>query len=170
MSLQTVAEHGATLTGRIVGVNGQTLTFDDSVAANVAYGDRAAETFRDMIDDHIRSQGLDAPDPEPDEAYRPLRLNAPGELSLQDSGIRSVVWCTGLTGDFRWLGEELLDPTGAPRRKGPVSPAPGLWFLGLRWLIRRTSGNFWGFPQDAAVVADMVRNSLADGTRRARPS
>jgi putative flavoprotein involved in K+ transport len=46
-------------------------------------------------------------------------------------------------------------------RQGAASPAPGVWFIGLRWLIRRTSGNFIGFPRDAEVIANCVRSFLA---------
>ncbi|HEY4727487.1 MAG TPA: hypothetical protein VIJ32_04695 [Actinomycetes bacterium] len=33
---------------------------------------------------------------------------------------------------------------------------PGLWYPGLRWLRRRSSGLLLGFPGDAAVVAGAV--------------
>jgi putative flavoprotein involved in K+ transport len=38
---------------------------------------------------------------------------------------------------------------------------PGLWYLGLRWLRRRSSGILFGFPGDAAVVAEAVGARLA---------
>ena len=49
---------------------------------------------------------------------------------------------------------------------------PGLWYLGLRWLRRRSSGLLPGFPGDAAVVADAVGAHLAAEAYRkaARPS
>jgi putative flavoprotein involved in K+ transport len=37
---------------------------------------------------------------------------------------------------------------------------PGLWYLGLKWLRRRASGILYGFPGDAAVVADAVAAHL----------
>lgn len=161
ISLQLLAKAGATLTGRLVAVQGETLAFDDSTAANIAYGDRSAANIRSMIDAHIQAHGLDAPAAEPDPAEPLIEIEPPGQLRLRSAGISSVIWCTGYTGAFQWLGEGLTDAAGAPLRQGPASPAPGIWFIGLRWLIRRTSGNFIGFPRDAEVIANYVRSFLA---------
>jgi putative flavoprotein involved in K+ transport len=161
ISLQLLAKAGATLTGRLVAVQGETLAFDDSTAANIAYGDRAAANIRSMIDAHIQAHGLDAPAAEPDPAEPPIEIEPPRQLHLRSAGIGSVIWCTGYTGAFQWLGEGFTDAAGAPLRQGPASPAPGIWFIGLRWLIRRTSGNFIGFPRDAEVIANCIRSFLA---------
>lgn len=161
MSLQLLSKAGATLTGRLVAVQGETLTFDDSTAANIAYGDRSAANIRSMIDAHIQAHGLDAPAPGPDPAEPPIEIDPPRQLHLRTAGIGSVIWCSGYSGAFHWLGEDLTDSAGAPLRQGAASPAPGIWFIGLRWLIRRTSGNFIGFPRDAEVIADGIRSFLA---------
>lgn len=161
ISLQLLSKAGAKLTGRLVSADTEMLTFDDSTAANVAYGDRSAANIRGVIDAHIQIQGIHAPAAGPDEAEVPIELDPPRQLCLRSAGITSVVWCTGYTGDFRWLGEDLTDSDGVPMRRGPASTAPGIWFIGLRWLIRRTSGNFMGFPKDAEVIANFVRTYLA---------
>jgi putative flavoprotein involved in K+ transport len=161
MSLQLLSKAGATLTGRLVAGQGETLVFDDSTAANIAYGDSAAANFRGAIDAHIQAHGVDAPAAEPDPAEPPIEIDPPRQLHLRSAGIGSVIWCTGYRGEFHWLGEDLTDAAGAPLRQGAASPAPGIWFIGLRWLIRRTSGNFIGFPRDAEVIANCVRSFLA---------
>jgi putative flavoprotein involved in K+ transport len=78
-----------------------------------------------------------------------------------------VLWCTGYRGDFSWLNPALTDHDGRPRRHGAAALAPGLWYMGLRWLTRRSSGNFLGFPADAAIVADAVTAALQNGRRPA---
>jgi putative flavoprotein involved in K+ transport len=160
ISLQLLAKAGATLTGSLVAVEGDTLTFDDRAPANVAFGDRSFANIRALIDAHIRDQDIPAPDPDPDEAKQPVDIDPPRRLGLKRAGIHSVIWCTGYTGDFQWLGESLIDSRGRPQRNGPASPAPGLWFIGLRWLIRRSSGNFLGFPKDAEIIASSIRSYL----------
>jgi putative flavoprotein involved in K+ transport len=160
ISLQLLATAGATLTGRLVAVQGETLAFDDSTAANIAFGDRSAANIRSMIDAHIQAHGLDAPAAESDPGEPPIEIDPPRQLCLRSAGIGSVIWCTGYSGAFHWLGEDLRDSAGAPLRQGAASPAPGIWFIGLRWLIRRTSGNFIGFPRDAEVIANCVRSFL----------
>ena len=140
------------------------MAFDDSLAANVAAGDAFAARARAMVDEIIRRRGLDAPaaEPaaEPDEHDIPVRLDPPAALDLRAEEIASVVWCTGFTGDFSWLDPALVDAGGRPRRTDAAAPAPGLWYLGLRWLRRRCSGILLGFPGDAALVAGAVRAHL----------
>jgi hypothetical protein len=59
---------------------------------------------------------------------------------------------------------------GRPVRRGAAGALPGIWYLGLRWLLRRCSGNFFGFPGDAATVADEVARTLhGNGTGPLRP-
>ena len=87
-----------------------------------------------------------------------FRLNTPG--CAED--INSVVWCTGFTGDFSWLSPELVGAGVQPRRDGVSGPIPGLWYGGFRWLTRRRSAVFFGFPDDAATIADAV-NAHLDG-------
>jgi putative flavoprotein involved in K+ transport len=161
ISLQALARAGVTLVGRPIAVNGDRVAFDDSVAANVATGDAFAARARTMIDDIIRRHGLHAPPAEPDDAAGPVDMDPPMAIDLRAREIGSVVWCTGFTGNFSWLHSELLDAGGRPRHAAAAGPAPGIWYVGLRWLIRRGSGILFGLPGDAATVADAVRAHLA---------
>jgi putative flavoprotein involved in K+ transport len=157
LSLRSLARAGVMLTGRPLAVAGERVTFDASVPGNVATGDAFARRVRTMVDELISRSGLDAKRADPDEDG-PVAA-APSELDLRDVG--AVVWCTGFTGDFSWLGSELLDDGGLPRRDGAAAAAPGVWFVGLKWLTRRRSGILHGFPTDAASVADAVHGLVA---------
>ena len=160
LSLQALARAGATLAGRPVAVAGERVTFDDSVAANVAAGDTFAARVRALVDEVIGRRGVDAPPAEPDHTDEPVDLRPPVALDLQADEVASVVWCTGFTGDFAWLDPALAGADGLPRRQEATAPAPGLWYLGLRWLTRRKSSILFGFRDDAATVADAVRAHL----------
>jgi putative flavoprotein involved in K+ transport len=162
-SLQTLARSGAVLVGRLLAVDGRRLHFDDSVAANIAAADAFTARIRAFLDESAPPD-RDLPPVEADPADAPVTFDPPTTLDLRAAGIGSVVWCTGYTGDFSWLDPVLLDGDGRPRRDGAASVVPGVWYLGLRWLTRRCSGNFLGFPTDAATVADAVNAAL-----RARP-
>jgi putative flavoprotein involved in K+ transport len=156
LSLPALARAGATLTGRPVAVEGERVAFDDSVAANVAAGDAFAARARAMVDEIIRRRGLDAPPAEPDEHDAGVDLDPPTVLDLRAEEVGGVIWCTGFSGDFSWLDPALVGADGQPRHDDGAAPAPGLWYLGLRWLRRRCSGILHGFPGDAAWVAGEV--------------
>jgi putative flavoprotein involved in K+ transport len=160
LSLQALARAGATLVGRPVAVDGERVAFDDSVMANVAAGDAFAARARGMIDELIARRGLDAPPYEPDDTEGPVDLDPPQELDLRDHGIAGVVWCTGFIGDFSYMDRGLVGADGQPRHEDAAAAAPGLWYAGLKWLVRRSSGILHGFPRDAAEVAAAVRAHL----------
>jgi putative flavoprotein involved in K+ transport len=160
LSLPALARAGATLAGRPVAVDGERVALDDSVAANVAAGDAFATRARSMVDEIIRRRGLDAPPAEPDEHDAHVELDPPAALDLRAEEVGAVVWCTGFGGDFSWLDPALVGADGRPRHADSAAPAPGLWYLGLRWLRRRCSGILLGFPGDAAQVAGAVHAHL----------
>jgi len=162
-SLQTLARAGATLVGHLVAVDGRKLRFDDSAAANIAAADAFAARIRALLDGPAPA-GRPTSAVEPDPADLPVAVDPPAALDV--GGIDSVIWCTGYSGDFSWLDSALRDDGGRPRRRGAAAPLPGVWYVGLRWLTRRRSGNFFGFPVDAATVADGVVADLGSADWR----
>jgi putative flavoprotein involved in K+ transport len=161
LGLPALARAGATLAGRPVAVDGERVSFDSSAPANVAAGEAFAARAQATIDEIIRRRGLDAGPAEPaGDDGEPLDLDPPAELDLRAEQIGSVVWCTGFSGDFSWLDPGMVDADGRPRREGAAAVAPGVWYVGLRWLTRRCSNILYGFPKDAATVADAVRTRL----------
>lgn len=160
LSLPSLARSGATLLGRPLTMIGESLLFDDNVKNNIAAGDAFAARVRTMIDELIRQRKSDPPPSDPDGTDLPVDLTPPTALNLRDEDINSVVWCTGFTGDFSWLTPELVGAGGQPRRDGVSGPIPGLWFVGLRWLTHRRSAILFGFPDDAATIADAVKAHL----------
>ena len=165
-SLQTLAQSGATLLGRLVDVEGDRMTFASDLARTVAAADAYAARIRAVLDEAIARTGRSAPPMEPDEADAQVHLDPPTQLQLREYDITSVLWCTGYTGAFSWLDATLTDHAGRPRHHGTTAPVPGLWYVGSRWLTRRSSGNFIGFPADAASVADAVAATLRSSRRR----
>jgi hypothetical protein len=72
LSLQLLGRSGVTLLGRMVSVDHRTMTFDDSAITNVRFGNQFASRVCTMIDTLIERTGVDAPEPEPDDAGGPV--------------------------------------------------------------------------------------------------
>src|SRR5699024_7561613 len=111
-------------------------------------------------DEYIERHGLDLPEeseakiigPDPESLKNPIL-----ELNLRDAGITSIVWATGFTQDYSWLDvDNALDAHDRPVHQRGVSPASGIYYLGLPWLSRRGSSFIWGVWHDAKYVADQI--------------
>jgi putative flavoprotein involved in K+ transport len=71
--------------------------------------------------------------------------------------VANVVWCTGFWEDFSWVDLPVFDDQGRPRQyRGVVESAPGLYFLGLEFLFRATSGTLPGVGRDAEYLAQHI--------------
>jgi putative flavoprotein involved in K+ transport len=165
LSLGRLAVAGVALRGRLVGVTGETVHFDGSLPANVAAGEALADQLYAIVDEWLARKGPLPPVPAEE---REPSVTGPGDgsLDLSSSGIGTVLWCTGYGGDFSWMDPGLLDEQRGPRRQGfRAVGAAGLYYIGLRWLTMRGSGNFLGFPTDAAAIADAVVTDLANQSR-----
>jgi putative flavoprotein involved in K+ transport len=86
----------------------------------------------------------------------------PARLDLRAEGIRSIVWATGYRRNNAWLRlPGLLDAAGEIRHRGGITPASGLYVLGLRFLRRRSSNFLGGVGADATALAAEVAGHLA---------
>ena len=147
------------LLGRLRGLEDGTLGFAADVRETLAAWDQSLKGFKARVDDHIRQAGLDAP---PDDAAGDPLLSACDtmdpvtELDPVAAGITAIIWATGFRYDYDWIKLPVLDATGAPVHERGVTAAAGLYFLGLRWLHRRSSAFIGGVGQDAAYLAEHI--------------
>jgi putative flavoprotein involved in K+ transport len=75
----------------------------------------------------------------------------------------AVVWATGFTTDHSWIDVPgVRDERGRIRHQRGVTPAPGLYVLGLTWQHTRTSALLGWVRNDAAFLAGQI-TSRADG-------
>lgn len=73
-----------------------------------------------------------------------------------DAGFRTVIWATGYRPDLDWVRIPVLDASGYPLHRRGVTAEPGLYFLGLDWLFKRSSGLFGGMSDDAVYLASVL--------------
>ena len=148
-------------------VDGDRVAFDDSVGANIAFGDRISGEIRALVDRYIDGAGLEAEGPGDDPADvahpDPASVHSPAALDLEKEGIGCVVWATGFGGDFGYLPSGALDGQGVPVHDRGIGTVAGLFAIGFPWLSKRKSGIIPGVDEDAERIADAVaRRETAD--------
>ena len=78
-----------------------------------------------------------------------------------------LIWATGHRRDYGWLQVPVLDAAGEIIHQGGVTPSPGLFAIGLRFLRRRRSNFIDGVGQDAQELTEAVLDHLARPCRTA---
>ena len=157
ISLQSLSALGVVLVGRVRDVSASgTLLFEDSLAESVAYADETSERLKSKIDEYIARAGIDAPDaqPDPDETAAHEFPDPPIlELGLIENGIGSVIWATGVTGDFSWLKVPgTTNANGDPVQDKSVS-VPGVFFAGLDSKESQRAGTVLNAALEAERIA-----------------
>lgn len=164
IDLRVLMAEGIRLVGSTAGAEGTAATFADDLIETTVAADVKLARMLIRIDRFIASSGLEA-EVEAAEPFIPIRAqDAPTSLDLEAEGIRTVLWATGFKREYPWLHIPVLDARGEIRHRGGVTPEPGLYVMGLRFLRRRNSSFIDGQAKDAVELADHI---LA---RRGQPS
>jgi putative flavoprotein involved in K+ transport len=167
LDLPRLERRGVRLVGRAIGASGATVAFADDLVAHTAAADVKLAQLLRRIDAFAAGAGLEA-QVGPAEPFQPFvwPKPAPAAIDLRAEGIRTVVWATGFRRHYPWLKVPVLDARGELRHRGGVTPAPGLYALGLSFLRRRKSTFIDGVGDDARELADHIA-ARGDGVRRA---
>ena len=85
--------------------------------------------------------------------------------------VGAVIWATGYTSDYSWIGPEVVDEHGRAMHRRGVTESPGLYFLGLTWQHTRGSALLGWVKDDAAYVAEEIERFRATSraTDQAKP-
>jgi putative flavoprotein involved in K+ transport len=161
--LRRYAAGGMTLAGRLVGADGERITFAGDLEQSLERADSFFdERFRRIIDTYIERAGIEAP-PADDLAvtFQPAGLT---ELNLSKAGVSTVIWATGYDLDYGWIDAPLLDELGYPRNVRGVAAEPGLYFLGLLWQHSQASASLVGPELDGPHLVETMGSAL-DGPR-----
>ncbi|GAA1887902.1 NAD(P)/FAD-dependent oxidoreductase [Paeniglutamicibacter psychrophenolicus] len=155
-SPRRLAERGAVLHGKVLGVEGSTVGFGDDVARKVAFAETDFDVrFRPMFDAYAAATGLELPQDPPATGLGPVPEGGI-DLDMDAEGIAAVVWATGYRLDFSWLGLPILDEWGYPLHRRGVTVQPGLYAIGLPWLHTEPSAVIPGVGADAAHLVERM--------------
>jgi putative flavoprotein involved in K+ transport len=150
-----LARRGAELVGRLVGFEGGRARLAPGLEETLAWGDEFAAAFKRRVDEHVLATGIDVEEPQPEPEEAPVVGR--DELDLRAEGIGTILWANGYRPDLSWIGLPLADESGWPLQRRGATAFPGLWFVGVHWLHRRSSALFLGVGADAEhVVTQLV--------------
>lgn len=78
----------------------------------------------------------------------------------------AVIWATGFARDHSFVDAPVLDAAGNLVHTRGVTPAPGLFFLGLPWMHTRGSALLGWVKDDAEFIAHQIAATRTQGLRR----
>ncbi len=165
VDVREMAAAGVRVVGRILGARDDRVvvaqdaneTLDQADATFAAFVARAREWAAAHPDHELSGDEPASPRPTPGLV---AEVDA---LDLHAENISAIVWATGYAFDYDWIPASVLDGGGRPLQRRGVSPVPGLYFLGLRWMHTAKSSLLSGVGADADYLA-----SYMDMTDRAR--
>jgi putative flavoprotein involved in K+ transport len=160
LDLGTLLRAGVRLCGRALHASGTRVAFEDDLACTVTASDAKLQRLLRRMDDYARRLP-DAPDAIDPPAPIDLRAaRACASIDLADERIASVVWATGFARDYHFLKLPVLDARGEIVHARGVTPAAGLYVIGLRLLHTRKSNFIDGVGSDAEYIARHIAARL----------
>ncbi len=154
LHLRRLLDLGVVVTGRLAGMDGQRAWFHDDLPSTTSAAEaRLRRTLR-RIDKYVVTAGLEsevlpAADPVP-----VVLSGAMDSLDLRAAGISNVVWATGFRHAYPWLRVPGAVSGGEPTQYRGITPARGLYVIGLRFLHRRNSQFIDGSRHDARTIVE----------------
>jgi len=161
LDLSVLHQRGVRLVGRIRDIEGHHVALADDLSATTAAADIKLADILTRIDRFIATTGIAAGSREPFTPTWPLAAGAPDDLDLEREGIKTVIWATGYRRAYPWLHVPVLDARGEITHTGGITPASGLYVLGLNFQRRRNSSFIDGVGHDACVIAHEIARTTA---------
>jgi putative flavoprotein involved in K+ transport len=153
VDLATLQRAGVVLAGRLTGLDGTWARFAGDLHRHTGDADRRLVRLLGRIDGHLATTDRAVPaDPVRPVAPRP----AIRELDLAAAGIGTVLWATGYWRRYPWLHVPVLRPDGELIHHHGVTPAPGLYAIGLPLQSRRNSTFIDGVRHDALSITRQI--------------
>jgi putative flavoprotein involved in K+ transport len=164
IDLGVLQKEGVRLAGRLESADGGRIRFCDDLGRNMDAAEHKLDRLLERIDAFIEETLMAAGAPD----HRPQIVadEGPTELSLRDAGISTVLWATGYRRRYPWLHVPVLNIRGEIIHDAGVTPAAGIYALGLNFQRTRKSSFIDGVGNDARVVAEHIaqrfhRSSIA---------
>lgn len=159
LNLHQFARDGVVLLGSLRGLDGGALALADDLHANLRHADQVEAELVRKIDRHLFWSFKRAPKERLPQLRDGFGVPQRDRLDLAQAGVRSVIWATGYSFDYRMVKLPVLDQDGFPIQERGATRFPGLYFLGMPWLSCYKSGLLYGVGADAEAVAAHIQSS-----------
>jgi len=167
VDLRRFAAGGGILLGHLLDVVDGTLNFARDVEQSLRAGDRAFAEFVAAVDAWIDKSGMDAQLPAADVRPADVRqVDSVDRLDVAAAGIATVIWATGYELDFGWVDLPVFDAGGVPVQYRGATAAPGVYFLGLKWMHKLKSSFLCSVGEDAGHIAARIAAEHLQGAAR----
>ncbi len=160
LDLSILEKEGVRILGRLSGIDGSKVYCEGDLEQTTTRSQTRLIRTLQRIDCHIEDHAVPAPASEIDRIEPIIMRNDPTVVDLRQDGIKSVVWATGYRRRYGWLNVAVVGSDGEIVQRGGVTPAPGLYVLGLQYLRRRRSHFINGCARDAEEIAQLVAEHL----------
>jgi putative flavoprotein involved in K+ transport len=157
LDLRVLRDMGVRLVGRAAGIDRGVVQLNNNLTEAIAGSHARMERLLKRIDIFADAVGA------PGQAW-PARFTvdpSPATLDLAAEGIKTVVWATGFVRNYSWLHVPVLDASGEIIHVGGVTPSPGLYVIGLRFLRRRDASFIGAVTGDATELAGDIQRYLS---------
>jgi len=158
IDLTRLADEGVRIVGRALDGKDAQIHFAGDLLETTSAAHRKLARVKNRIDtfatDHGMGREFGGVEP-----IAPVIFDSPEQtIDLKAEGISTIVWATGFTRRYPWLKVPVIDPCAGVLHREGVTPAPGLYILGLRFMRRRKSSFIDGVADDAAALADHMQD------------
>ncbi len=164
IDLNALQASGVRIVGRLAAVRDGTALLSGSLRNQCTLADLKLGRLLDAIDEWATAHGLDG-EVEAPSRPEPTRVEAdpPLTIPLCRGGIKTVIWATGYRPDLSWLEVPVLDHKARIHHDGGVTPAAGLYVMGMPFLRTRRSTLIDGAADDARALSGHLSRHLACG-------
>jgi putative flavoprotein involved in K+ transport len=162
LDLSTLAQRGVRICGRVADASSTRVWFADNLAGSLRAADTKLQRLLRRIDTYVAAnpalgsvQAQAHPQP-----IDPSGMGSNAVLDLVAEGISTVIWATGFRRDYRWLHVPVLDARSELIHTRGITPAQGVYALGLGFQHTRKSSFIDGVGADADYVARHIAARL----------
>jgi putative flavoprotein involved in K+ transport len=160
VGLPELAAEGVRIVGRALSGAGGLVRFGRDLAEQCLAADERRQKMLARIDAHITAAAPDVPEDRAAWKRAAPPPVGPSTLDLRSERIRTVFWATGYRREYPWLKVPVLDPAGEIRHAEGVTPAPGIFVLGLPFQRHRASAFIDGVGRDAEALLPVIIKHL----------